>query len=103
MNDNSSDLSTALHALAHPARLTILRFLAERATDQCCSDVTCCLPLAQSTVSQHLKVLLEAGLVQRHADGTRNRYSLRTDRIESLRRSLSATLGEIAVPAGPAE
>ena len=103
MNDDNSELSSALHALAHPARLTILRFLAERSTDQCCSDVTCCLPLAQSTVSQHLKVLLEAGLVRRHAEGRRNRYSLHTDRIEDLRRSLSETLGEIAMPAGSAK
>lgn len=103
MNDEIADFTDALRALAHPARLTILRFLAERSTDQCCSDVTCCLPLAQSTVSQHLKILLEAGLVQRHAEGTRNRYSLRTDRIETLRRALSATLAEIAVPAGSAK
>ena len=46
--------------------------------------MTECLPLAQSTVSQHIKVLLDAGLVERHARGTRNCYSLRTDRLAAL-------------------
>lgn len=79
------DLANVMRALGHPVRLSILRILAEqRQGDCCCTDVTQCLPLAQSTVSQHIKVLLEAGLVQRHARGTRNCYSLRADRIEAL-------------------
>ena len=43
-----------------------------------------CLPLAQSTVSQHIKVLLDAGLIERHAKGTRNCYSLRGERLAAL-------------------
>jgi DNA-binding transcriptional ArsR family regulator len=79
------DLANVMRALGHPVRLSILRILAEqRQGDCCCTDVTQCLPLAQSTVSQHIKVLLEAGLVQRHARGTRNCYSLSADRIEAL-------------------
>lgn len=80
-----ADLANVLRALGHPVRLSILRILAEqRQGDCCCTDVTQCLPLAQSTVSQHIKVLLEAGLVERHAKGTRNCYSLRADRLEVL-------------------
>jgi len=79
------DLATVLRALGHPVRLNILRILAERQQNQCCcTDVMQCLPLAQSTVSQHIKVLLDAGLIERHAKGTRNCYSLRNDRLESL-------------------
>ena len=48
--------------MAHPARLHILRALACR-DQSCCKDVVEQLPLAQSTVSQHLKVLSDAGLV----------------------------------------
>jgi len=76
------DIANVMRALGHPVRLSILRILAEQSTgDCCCTDVTQCLPLAQSTVSQHIKVLLDAGLVERHAKGTRNCYKLKTDRL----------------------
>src|SRR5690606_32483445 len=79
------DIAGAMRALGHPVRLSILRILAEqRRGDCCCTDVTQCLPLAQSTVSQHIKVLLDAGLVERQARGTRNCYSLNRERIEAL-------------------
>lgn len=76
------DIAVVMRALGHPVRLSILRILAQQsARECCCTDVTQCLDLAQSTVSQHIKVLLEAGLVERHAKGTRNCYSLRADRL----------------------
>ena len=76
------DIANVMRALGHPVRLSILRILAEKqASACCCTDVTQCLPLAQSTVSQHIKVLLDAGLVERHAKGTRNCYKLRSDRL----------------------
>lgn len=91
------DLAGALRALGHPVRLSILRILAEqRQGDCCCTDVTQCLTLAQSTVSQHIKVLLDAGLVQRHARGTRNCYSLRADRIEALGTACAGLLSGLA-------
>jgi ArsR family transcriptional regulator len=75
------DIANVMRALGHPVRLSILRILARRDSDCCCTDVTQMLPLAQSTVSQHIKVLLDAGLVERHAKGTRNCYKLRADRL----------------------
>ena len=76
------DLTTALRALAHPARLSILRILSRNGTSACCcNDVAECLPLAQSTVSQHIKVLLDAGLIERKPRGTRNCYLVRADRL----------------------
>jgi len=79
------DIAGAMRALGHPVRLNILRILAAQLPgDCCCTDVTQCLPLAQSTVSQHIKVLLEAGLVERHTRGTRNCYTVRHDRLEAL-------------------
>jgi len=84
------DLAAVLRALGHPVRLNILRILAERQQHQCCcTDVMACLPLAQSTVSQHIKVLVDAGLVERQAKGTRNCYSLRSDRIAALETACS--------------
>ena len=62
-------------ALAHPARVAILRRLAT--ADICdCAQIVDDLPLSQSTVSQHLKVLKEAGLVTMCTDGPRSCYSL---------------------------
>ena len=60
-------------ALAHPARIAILRTLAARGTCVC-GEVVEVVGLAQSTVSQHLKVLREAGLVCGTPDGTRSCY-----------------------------
>lgn len=79
-----ADLANVMRALGHPVRLSILRILSEKQQDCCCTDVIGCLPLAQSTVSQHIKVLLDAGLVERHAKGTRNCYSLRRERLSAL-------------------
>lgn len=79
---HDDDIANVMRALGHPVRLNILRILAaQSAGDCCCTDVTQNLSLAQSTVSQHIKVLLDAGLVERHPKGTRNCYSLRSDRL----------------------
>ena len=69
------DAAERLKALGHPVRLAIVRALAERSCC-CCADVCSRLPLAQSTVSQHLKVLKDAGLVSFRRDGVRSSYVL---------------------------
>ena len=62
-------------ALGHPARIAILEILAKR--DTCiCGDITDQLPLAQSTVSQHLKALKSAGIITGEIDGVRTCYCL---------------------------
>ena len=62
-------------ALGHPARVAIVRLLKER--QSCiCGEIVEVLPLAQSTVSQHLKVLKEAGWIQGEVDGPRTCYCL---------------------------
>ncbi|TGK81329.1 ArsR family transcriptional regulator [Leptospira noumeaensis] len=61
--------------LSHPARLAILEVLAKRQT--CiCGEIVEILPLAQSTVSQHLKELKEGGLVKGEVDGTSTCYCI---------------------------
>lgn len=58
----SADMAKVFAALAHPARIDILRHVAGH--EKCgCKDITNVLPLAQSTVSQHLKVLIEAEIL----------------------------------------
>jgi ArsR family transcriptional regulator len=69
------DLATLTKAIGHPARIQILRILARRLS--CiCGDIVDELPLAQSTVSQHLKVLKEAGLIRGDVDGPRMCYCI---------------------------
>ena len=62
-------------ALGHPARLQIVEHL--KRIDQCiCGDIVDILPLAQSTVSQHLKCLKEAGLIIGTVEGPRTCYCI---------------------------
>ena len=70
-------------AMGHPARIAILKVLARKCT--CiCGDISEELPLAQSTVSQHLKALKEAGLIQGEIEGVRTCYCLNEAAIEAL-------------------
>ena len=76
-----------LKALGHPVRLAIVRELARRSCC-CCGDVCGELPLAQSTVSQHLKVLREAGLISFRREGVRSSYVLNREAFAALRSEL---------------
>jgi len=62
-------------ALGHPARIAILKFLINKRSCVC-GDIVEELPLSQSTVSQHLKELKEAGLIQGDIDGARVCYCI---------------------------
>jgi ArsR family transcriptional regulator len=77
-------LSQLCAALGHPARLAIIRLLKERET--CiCGEIVEVLPLAQSTVSQHLKVLKDAGWIQGEVDGPRVCYCLNRSTFEKFK------------------
>jgi ArsR family transcriptional regulator len=69
------ELAALAKAIAHPARVQILRILV-RKTACVCGDIVDELPLAQSTVSQHLKVLKGAGLIRGEVDGPRVCYCI---------------------------
>lgn len=73
--DKDLKISDFAKALSHPARVAILRALAEK-KDCVCGDLVADLPLAQSTVSQHLKALKEIGLIQGTIDGPKSRYCI---------------------------
>jgi ArsR family transcriptional regulator len=80
-----ADLARLCKALAHPARLQIVRLLMAR--DSCvCGEIVNQLPLAQSTVSEHLRILKEAGLVQGEIDGPRTCYCIDPQAIQKLQR-----------------
>jgi ArsR family transcriptional regulator len=81
------ELSLMAKALSHPARIAILKVLAERGACICGAIVEE-LPLAQSTVSQHLKELRAAGLIDGTIDGPRSTYRLNWKALERFCGSL---------------
>ncbi len=81
-------LATYLKALAHPARLSIFRLLCE--SKSCiCGEIVDRLPLAQATVSQHLKAMKDAGIIQGEISGPRTCYCLNPAAVEELRHMTS--------------
>ena len=86
-------LAEMAKALGHPARVAILRQLAEEG--ECvCGQIVSALPLAQATVSQHLKVLKDAGLVQGEIDGPRVCYCLNPEGLKKLKKLVAALPAE---------
>lgn len=86
------ELAALARALSHPARVAIVRHLAQ--SGSCiCGQIVDVLPLAQATVSQHLKVLKEAGFIQGEVDGPRTCYCVNpttVERFQTLVASLPA-------------
>jgi len=88
-------LARRLKALAHPARLAIVRLLAE--CDECvCGEIVDDLPLAQSTVSQHLKALKEAGLIQGTIEGRSTCYCLNPEAVSALEDKIGAFFADLS-------
>ena len=78
------ELATLAKAIGHPARVRILRLLA-RKSGCACGDIVDAFPLAQSTVSQHLRVLKDAGLICGDENGTRVCYGIEPRAMRRLR------------------
>jgi len=93
----TDDLARGLAALGHPRRIEILAYLAERRAC-CCKEVVERIDLAQSTVSQHLRVLVEAGLVRCCPKGQRSVYAVDAAALARL----SARLADLQNRVGPA-
>ena len=74
------ELVTVLSALAEPTRLRIVCMLSELGGERAWKDIE--LPIAQSTLSHHLKILRNAGVVQNRTEGTRCYLSLRDQELE---------------------
>ncbi len=66
--DRQNQIATLAKALGHPARIAIIEYLLKR-KDCICGDIVNELPLAQATVSQHLKELKNAGIIKGNIDG----------------------------------
>jgi ArsR family transcriptional regulator, arsenate/arsenite/antimonite-responsive transcriptional repressor len=89
--EQAADLARQLKAVADPARLQLLALLRASTTGEVCvCDLTEPLGLSQPTVSHHLRILSDAGLITRERRGTWSYYSLVPNHFDDLLRSLSA-------------
>lgn len=89
-------LVAGLRAAGHQARLRMLQLLAEAGAPVCVCDITPLFRLSQPTVSHHLKVLREAGLVSAERRGIWNHYALRPGGMEVLRAGVADLAGAAA-------
>lgn len=96
--DPDEAVAALAKALAHPVRVRILRLLLARTTCTC-GEVVAELPLAQATVSQHLKILKEAGLVQGRLGGPRSCYCANPAYLAHLAHLLGDLADTAPVPA----
>ncbi|MBZ5857436.1 ArsR/SmtB family transcription factor [Flavihumibacter profundi] len=90
------DLAAFAKAIAHPARIAILKVLAEK--NECiCGEIVEILPLAQSTVSQHLKELKDAGLINGSIDGPRSCYCINWEAFELFNSEFSGLFKSLQI------
>jgi len=88
------ELALFAKALAHPARIAILKVLAQK--NECvCGEIVDVLPLAQSTVSQHLKELKEAGLIKGTIEGPRSCYCINWKAFEKFNNSFNQLFNKL--------
>lgn len=81
--DKQNFIATLAKALGHPARIAIMEYLIK--VDACiCGDIVNELPLAQPTISQHLKELKNAGLIKGSVDGNSICYCVDENTIQKL-------------------
>ncbi|MBI1815404.1 MAG: helix-turn-helix transcriptional regulator [Deltaproteobacteria bacterium] len=88
--DDAAQLAQAFKAIADPARLRLLSFIAAQPSGEACvCHLNKPLDLAQPTVSHHLRVLFEAGLLERERRGTWVYYRIVSKRLAALRAALA--------------
>ena len=83
---NTEEFARICKALGHPARIKIVAHL--KSVGSCvCGRIVKIMPLAQSTVSQHLKILKEVGIVRGEIEGPCTCYCLDTDILEKFKKT----------------
>lgn len=93
-SDEEVQLAAISKALAHPARIKILKILLD--TNVCmCGQIVDLLPLAQATVSQHLRELKQVGLIQGEIEGPKTCYCLNPKIIEMAKNQFTQLFTKI--------
>jgi ArsR family transcriptional regulator len=102
--DVSDDLAAGFKALGDPHRVAVIHMLAGAPGPVCVVDIERHLPLSQSTVSYHLKTLLDAGVIDRERRGRWSYYTIRPERLDQLSRALADRAAQAAqlAPSAPA-
>jgi len=91
---NQNELATLFKALAHPARVSIIEFLLKN--EKCiCGDIVDELPLAQATISQHLKELKNANLIIGTIEGTAICYCLNQEVFTELNEKINLITNQL--------
>src|SRR5438445_367121 len=88
------ELADIAKAMSHPARIAILKLLAKQ-TECICGEIVDVLPLAQSTVSQHLKELKNAGLIVGTVDGPRSCYCINWKVFEKFNADMNGLFAQL--------
>ncbi|MEO0311862.1 MAG: hypothetical protein RIQ89_1519 [Bacteroidota bacterium] len=92
--EKQNAIATIAKALGHPARVAIIEYLLK--VDSCiCGDIVNELPLAQPTVSQHLKELKNAGIIKGDIDGNSICYCLDDKTLDKIRNYFSGVSSKL--------
>lgn len=95
-NRKEQELAAFAKAMSHPARIAILKLLAQQ--NECiCGDIVEELPLAQSTVSQHLKELKNAGFIEGNIHGPRSCYCINWKAFEKFNTEFNSLFNRLKV------
>ena len=98
-SESQNELAEMAKAIGHPARIAILQYLSRQ--DNCvCGSIVDEIGLAQATVSQHLKALKQAGLIQGTVSGAKTCYCINPTAIEKLRQNLNTLLTKCCSDSG---
>ena len=99
---DSAQFHKIAKALADPRRFEILEVIASAGNEMCCGSVVECFPVAQATVSHHLKELVDAGLVETRSEGQfkylRARPDVLTEYVAALQRRVGPLSGKQREP-----
>jgi DNA-binding transcriptional ArsR family regulator len=97
-NETQEDLALLTKALGHPARIAIVQELAKNSACHC-GELVLSVGLAQSTISQHLKELRNAGIIRGSLSGDKPCYCLDRDRLNQIIEALQTFLQPNLLPA----
>jgi len=97
--EQGTDLAAGFKALGDPHRVAILHLLAVTAEPVCVVDVERHIDLAQSTISHHLKTLVDAGIISRERRGKWSYYSIEDERLAGLGIGIDRFVRTVAQPA----
>ncbi|MBA3470539.1 MAG: winged helix-turn-helix transcriptional regulator [Herpetosiphonaceae bacterium] len=102
IDDHEQQIAKLCHALGHPLRVGIVKYIAGH-PGCICNDIVLRTDRAQSTISEHLRVLINAGLIECQHDGQASAYYIHSEALQVLSRGLEAIRAQQASPKSPNE